>query len=75
MSIPYKYVESYPQIQGIGLLPIFSTIIKKRLATLEKLQTYYHYEDALDLYEMVLVDNYNELTFQEIQQLRNENAQ
>lgn len=74
MRIPYRYVESCPQIQGIGLLPIFSTIIKKRLVTLEKLQTYYHYEDALDLYEIVLVDNYNELTYQEIQNMRNENA-
>lgn len=74
MNIPYKYVESYPQIYTKGLLPIFSTIIKKRLVTLEKLQTYYHYEDALDLYEILLVDNYNELTYQEIQQMRNESA-
>lgn len=75
MNIPYKYVESYPSIQCKGLLPIFSTIISKKLATLYELQTVYHYEDALDLYEIILVNNYNELTYQEIQQMRNENAQ
>jgi hypothetical protein len=74
MSIPYRYVESYPHIQGVGLLPIFSTIITKRLAKLCELQTVYHYEDALDLYEIVLVNNYNELTYQEIQQMREGNA-
>jgi hypothetical protein len=74
MNIPYKYVESYPQIQGKGLLPIFATIITKDLAKLHELQTVYYYEDALDLYEIVLVNNYNELTFQEIQQMRNEIA-
>lgn len=74
MSIPYIYVESFPQIQCKGLLPIFSTIITKELAKLYELQTVYHYEDALDMYEIVLVNNYNELAYQEIQQMRNENA-
>lgn len=74
MKIPYKYVEPTPSIQGTGLLPIFSTLITKQLAKLWELQEKYHYEDALDLYEIVLVNNYNELTYQEIQQMRNENA-
>jgi hypothetical protein len=74
MNIPYRYVESFPTIQCKGLLPIFSTIITKELVKLHELQTVYHYEDALDLYEIVLVNNYNELTYQEIQQMRNENA-
>lgn len=71
MSIPYKVIESYPRIECKGLLPIFTTIISQKLVTLHELQTVYHYEDALDLYEIVLVNNYNELTYQEIQQMRN----
>lgn len=31
-----------------------------RLATLWELQTVYSYEDALDLYEVIAVNNYNE---------------
>jgi len=74
MNIPYKYVESYPHIYCKGLLPIFVAIINQKLATLHELKSVYCYEDALDLYEIILVNNYNELTYQEIQQMRNENA-
>lgn len=64
-------MESYPSIQCKGLLPIFTTILDKKLVYLHELQSgVYHYEDALDLYEMILVNNYNELTYQEIQQLK-----
>lgn len=30
------------------------------MATLRELQTYYSYEDALDMAEVVMVNNYNE---------------
>ena len=36
------------------------TIISHKLATLYELQTIYSYEDALDLYEIIAVNNYNE---------------
>ena len=35
-------------------------IISRRHATLEQLQTYYGAPDAYDLYEIIVVDNYNE---------------
>lgn len=36
------------------------TIISHKLATLYELQTIYSYEDALDLYEIIAVNNHNE---------------
>lgn len=36
------------------------SIISHKLATLYELQTIYSYEDALDLYEVIAVNNYNE---------------
>lgn len=35
-------------------------LIGKGMATLKELQTYYSYEDALDMSEVILVNNYNE---------------
>jgi hypothetical protein len=32
----------------------------RKLATLHELQTIYSYEDALDMYEIILVCNHNE---------------
>lgn len=39
---------------------LVGTIVSRRLATLYELQTIYSYEDALDLYEIIAVNNYNE---------------
>lgn len=33
----------------------------RRLASLHELQTIYSYDDALDMMEIILVNNYNEL--------------
>ena len=35
-------------------------LISRRLATLRELETYYSYEDALDMAEILRVDNHNE---------------
>lgn len=35
-------------------------IVSHKLATLYELQTIYSYNDALDLYEIAVVNNYNE---------------
>ena len=35
-------------------------IINSKLATLHELQTVYSYGDALDMYEIICVSNYNE---------------
>ena len=45
----------YPNVSGL-----VGTIVSHRLATLAELQTIYSYEDALDLYEVAVVNNYNE---------------
>jgi hypothetical protein len=39
---------------------IFGAIISKKLATLKDIQTFYTYEDCLDLLDIVLVDVHNE---------------
>lgn len=36
------------------------TVISKRLATLHELETVYSYEDLLDMYEVILINNINE---------------
>jgi hypothetical protein len=53
-----------------NLLPIFVAVINAKLATLYELKNYYYYEDILDLFELVLVNNYNETTYNEIEQLK-----
>lgn len=44
--------------QNIG--QVCGTLVAQRLATLQELQTYYSYEDALDMLEAFQVSNYNE---------------
>ena len=39
---------------------MFGVIITRRIATLYELQTIYSLDDAVDLYEIVAVNNYNE---------------
>lgn len=36
-------------------------VVSRRLATLHELATVYSYEDLLDLYEIIVIDNINEL--------------
>jgi len=35
-------------------------IVARRLATINELQTFYSYEDMLDMAEIIAVQNYNE---------------
>lgn len=48
-------MAEYPNVSGL-----IGTIITHKLATLYELQTIYSYEDALDMYEVICVNNYNE---------------
>jgi hypothetical protein len=45
----------YPTVSGL-----IGVVVSKKLATLYELQTVYSYEDLQDLYEIILVNNYNE---------------
>lgn len=54
------------------MLPIFSTIIAQKLATYHELKYVYYYEEALDLYEIILVNNYNEMAYNRVQELNAE---
>ena len=45
----------YPTVPGM-----IGVIITRRLATLHELQTVYSIDDAVDLYEIAAVNNYNE---------------
>ena len=47
--------KSYPNVR-----PLIALIIGKRFATLYELQTVYSYADALDMAEVIAVNNYNE---------------
>ena len=48
-------VIDYPEVPAM-----FGVIITRRIATLYELQTIYSLDDAVDLYEIVAVNNYNE---------------
>lgn len=48
-------MAEYPNVSGL-----IGAIITHKLATLYELQTIYSYEDALDMYEVICVNNYNE---------------
>lgn len=39
---------------------LVGVIVARRLATLHELQTVYSYEDALNMAEVIIVQNYNE---------------
>lgn len=45
----------YPTVSGL-----IGVVVSKKLATLYELQTIYSYDDLQDLYEIILVNNYNE---------------
>lgn len=53
---PQDWTESY-----VNLPPLISVLISSKQATLNELNTIYGLEDALDMYEIVAVDSYNQL--------------
>lgn len=44
---------------------ICGVLISHKMATLRELQEYYSFEDALDMYEIILVDAWNEMKSRE----------
>lgn len=40
------------------------------MATLNELRNVYYYEEALDLYELILVNNYNEMAYNNLQETK-----
>jgi hypothetical protein len=40
-------------------------VIAKHLATLREMQEYYSYSDAQDLYDLIIVQNYNDWVIHE----------
>lgn len=42
-------------------------VVSRRLATLHELQTVYSYEDLLDMYEIIIINNINERLAMEAQ--------
>ncbi len=51
----------YPTVPGL-----IGVVVSSGFATLYELQTVYSYEDMIDLYEIVLVNNYNERRLTEV---------
>jgi hypothetical protein len=51
----------YPTVPGL-----IGVVVSSGFATLYELQTVYSYEDMIDLYEIVLVNNYNERRLMEV---------
>ena len=45
----------YPTVSGL-----VGVVISKKMATLFELQTIYSLDDLYDMYEVILVNNYNE---------------
>lgn len=55
-------------IKMVNVCPLFSAIISKKFATLNELKTVYDYEDALDLYEILLCNSLNEeITYKHVE--------
>ena len=51
----------YPTVAGV-----MGVVISSKLATLHELQTIYSYEDMMDMYEIHLVNTYNESRMMEV---------
>ena len=51
----YNFYEAYVNVNGMA-----GVVISRRLATLHELETVYSYEDLLNLYEIVYINNINE---------------
>lgn len=56
-----KGLIEYPTVPGL-----IGVVVSSGFATLHELQTVYSYEDMIDLYEIVLVNNYNERRMMEV---------
>ena len=56
-----KGLIEYPTVPGL-----IGVVVSSGFATLYELQTVYSYEDMIDLYEIVLVNNYNERRLMEV---------
>jgi hypothetical protein len=52
-------------ISTVNLPAMFASVISKNMATIKELQGYYSMEDVLDMYEIILVDNYNNYVLNE----------
>ena len=71
LQLPAIYIEEADYyVEHGNILPMWATIISKGYATLHELKTVYYYEDALDLYELAIINGYNELKHQEIENLK-----
>lgn len=44
----------------VNVSSVIGVIVSRQLASLKELETYYSYEDALDMVEIITVGNYNE---------------
>ncbi len=44
----------------MNISPLIAVIVSHKLATLNELETVYGLEDALNLYEIIAIDTYNE---------------
>ena len=51
----------YPTVPGL-----VGAVVTSKFATLHELQTIYSYEDLVSLYEVYLVNNYNEKKMMEV---------
>lgn len=61
---PKYEVRNYHNIE-----PVIGFIISKKLATFKELEEYYSLEDAVDLFEIIEIDCYNE--YKQAESLKN----
>ena len=67
ISYPAELREkSKKLIKCPNVSPLIATIVNSKLATLRELDMIYSLEDALDLCEIIAVNNYNEFKASEI---------
>ena len=59
-SPPRRNNKTSKMIEYPSVPALLGVVISKKLATLHELQGLYSYDDLWDLYEIVLVNNYNE---------------
>lgn len=49
----------FESAETVNISPLLAAIVFRRLATLDELATIYSYTDALNLAEIIVVNNYN----------------
>ena len=57
---PRGYGEHAPRQSYVNVDPLIGSLISERQATLVELRTIYDYEDALNMYECVMIPKINE---------------